>query len=89
MRLCSPPELEGAAGVTVGGEECLERCEGPIVDVERLPSTKNQEGLAGLLSLYEDIKYPHHQNINYPFPMQGGDDIKLRSEINASFLLFK
>ena len=73
MRVCSPTELDIVAGLTVGGEECLERCEGPIVDVERLPSTKNEEGLAGLLNLYEDIKYPHHHNISYPFAMKGED----------------
>ena len=62
------------AEVTVGGEECLERCEGSIVDVERLPSIKNEEGLAGLLALYENIKYPHHNNISYPTAMRGEVD---------------
>ena len=71
MRLCSPPELDSIAGLAVGGEECLERCQGPIVDVERLPSVKNEEALAGLLSQYENIKYPHHNNITYPFAMKG------------------
>ena len=74
MRLCSSPELDSIAGLSVGGEECLERCEGPIVDVERLPSTKNEEGLAGLLALYENIKYPHHNNISYPTAMRGEVD---------------
>ena len=71
MRVCSPLELDSIAGLTVGGEECLERCQGPIVDVERLPSLKNEEALAGLLSQYENIKYPHHNNITYPFAMKG------------------
>ena len=70
--MCSPPELDSIAGLAVGGEECLERCQGPIVDVERLPSVKNEEALAGLLSQYENIKYPHHNNITYPFAMKGG-----------------
>ena len=74
MRLCSPPELDSVAGVTVGSEECLERCQGPIVDVERLPSLKNEEALAGLLAEYENIKYPHHNNITYPFAMKGRED---------------
>ena len=76
MRVCSPTELDSVGGLTVGGEEeeCLERCEGSIVDVERQPSIKNEEGLAGLLALYENIKYPHHNNISYPTAMKGGAD---------------
>ena len=71
MRLCSPSELDGAAGVTIGGEECLERCQGPIIDVEREPSLKNEEAVAGLVAQYENIKYPHHNNITLPFAMKG------------------
>ena len=71
LRLCSPLELDNIAGITGGAGECLERCQGPIVDVERLPSLKNEEALAGLLSQYENIKYPHHNNITYPFAMKG------------------
>ena len=76
MRVCSPLELDSVAGVTVGGgEERLERCEGPIVDVERLPSARNEESLAGLLALYEYIKYPHHNNITYPYAMKGKTEV--------------
>ena len=74
LRLCSPPELDNIAGITGGAGECLERCQGPIVDVERLPSLKNEEALAGLLSQYENIKYPLKNNITYPFAMKGGKD---------------
>ena len=71
MRVCSPLELDSIAGLTVGGEECLERCQGPIIDVEREPSLKNEEALAGLLAKYENIKYPQHNNVTYPSAMKG------------------
>ena len=91
MRVCSPLELDSVAGVTVGGgEECLERCEGPIVDVERLPSTKNEEGLAGLLALYENIKYPHHKNIRYPTAMKGENHTEVTpTNDRVSFLVLE
>ena len=88
MRLCSSPELDSIAGLTVGGEECLERCEGPIVDVERLPSTKNEEGLAGLLALYENIKYPHHNNISYPTAMKGENHTEVTPTPTNDTVLF-
>ena len=88
MRLCSPPELDGVGGVTVGGEECLERCQGPIIDVERLTSLKNEEALAGLVAQYENIKYPHHSNISYPFAMKGREDNDESCQLTALYFQF-
>ena len=88
LRLCSPLELENITGITGGAGECLERCQGPIVDVERLPSLKNEEALAGLLSQYENIKYPDHNNITYPFAMKGGKDER-ELECSVIFLVLE
>ena len=44
------------------------------MNVERLPSLKNEEALAGLLAEYENIKYPHHNNVTFPFAMEGRVD---------------
>ena len=89
--MCSPLELDNIIGITGGTGECLERCQGPIVDVERLPSLKNEEALAGLLSQYENIKYPDHNNITYPFAMKGReyDDDELLLTFLFSVLEFK
>ena len=68
-KTCSTTEMDCVAGLEVATDDCLENCEGIIVDVGRLQSEK--EGLAEMISDYEKFKYPHSANLTYPNSMKG------------------
>ena len=71
LPLCSPSELDCVEGED-GGEECLQLCEGTIVDVERITSSvKNEKSIARLIEDYENYKDPDSSNISYPDAMKG------------------
>ena len=61
--------MDCIANLEEAADDCLEYCEGIIVDVGRLHSEK--EGLADMISDYEKFKYPHSDNLTYPHSMKG------------------
>ena len=68
-KTCSSTELDCIADLEIAADDCLENCEGLIVDVGRLYSEK--EGLDEMISDYEKFKYPHSDNLTYPNSMKG------------------
>ena len=68
-KTCSSTELDCIADLEIATDDCLENCEGIIVDVGRLQSEK--EDLAEMISDYEKFKYPHSANLTYPSTMKG------------------
>ena len=70
--LCSPSQLDCVEKVTVGKEECLEKCQGTIMHLEKLPnSVRDEDGLATFIREYEEYKDPHNANWDYPDAMKG------------------
>ena len=70
-RICSSTELDCFADQDIETENCLERCSGIIVDVEKVSRSLNEEGLADVISDYEKFKYPYYDNLTYPIQMKG------------------
>ena len=70
-RTCSSIELDCVAKQDIDGDDCLEHCEGTIVDVVKLSSSLNELELAGIISDYEKFKYPYSGNLTYPVKMNG------------------
>ena len=70
-KICSSAELDCVAQIDVAAEDCLEHCEGLVVDVGKLPSGLNQEALAEIISDYEKFKYPFFSDLTYPVSMKG------------------
>ena len=70
-RICSPAELDCVREIKVGGDECLELCQGTVLDVDRISSTLNKEALAEMIAQYERFKYPQYDNIMFPPAMTG------------------
>ena len=68
-KTCSTTELDCIADLGIAADDCLENCEGIIVDVSRLHSEK--EELDEIISDYEEFKYPHSANLTYPKRMKG------------------
>ena len=57
--------------------ECLENCQGSIMEVERLDSVSNEEGLAGIISDYKKYKEQELSNLTFPIGMKGESNKKL------------
>ena len=55
----------------IDGDNCLEHCDGPIVDVVKLSSSLNEDALAEIISDYEKFKYPYSANLTYTEEMKG------------------
>ena len=70
-RTCSSIELDCVNEQNIDGDDCLEHCEGTIVDVVKLSSSLNKEALAEIISDYERFKYPYSANLTYPEEMKG------------------
>ena len=69
--LCSPSELDCVDGIEDSQAGCVERCEGTIMDLEKLSdSVKNEAGLAPLIAAYESYKYLESSNLTYPDAMK-------------------
>ena len=50
--------------------DCLEQCEGTVVDVQRLDGVRDEEGMAKFIRDYERYKYPDWDNLTYPEGMK-------------------
>ena len=67
LKLCSPAQLDCVADLTLE-EECEEHCEGPIMDVSKSSSVKNEEYLEEFISDYETYKFSY--NVSFPAHMK-------------------
>ena len=70
----------------VGEADCLEQCEGTVVDVQRLDGVRDEEGMAKFIRDYERYKYPDWDNLTYP---EGMKSKKLFVSIIHTFLPVK
>ena len=70
-KVCDSAQLDCVAKLEVEPGECIERCEGSIVEVQRLNTVRNTDGLADFLSSFEKYKNPDHSNLTYPNTMKG------------------
>ena len=71
QKTCSSTELDCVSEQDIEADDCLENCEGPIVEVFKLSSSLNEQGLAKIISDYERFKYPYSSNLTYPVEMNG------------------
>ena len=54
----------------VGETDCLEQCEGTVMDVLKVNGERDLEGMAKFIEDYERYKYPDWDNITYPEGMK-------------------
>ena len=70
----------------VGEADCLEQCEGTVMDVLKVNGERDLEGMAKFIEDYERYKYPDWDNITYP---EGMKSKKLFVSIIYTFLPVK
>ena len=59
--ICSAQDLDCVNQIVVDTEDCLEQCEGTIVDYSKISSIPNEEGWTNVLHQYEEHK--HYEDI--------------------------
>ena len=70
-RICSPSQLECVEGVQVDQEDqCLENCQGTIVEVQKVNSFINQDSLTQYLADLEKYKFPEGTNLSFLYDMK-------------------
>ena len=55
--------------IGVPEEECLEKCEGLIMEAEKTETIREEEVLAEFLTDYENYKFPDGSNLSFPQSM--------------------
>ena len=68
--MCTPRQLE-CVGAVGAARDCLENCQGIIMDVETLSSSRDEAGMAQFFADYERFKSPDSSNITFPNVMKG------------------
>ena len=75
MRTCGSEDLdcvERLSGWERGDTgDCLERCEGTIVDVTKLGSARKETVMDSFIRDYQRYKHPLSENLSYPQTMKG------------------
>ena len=85
--VCGPSGLACVEAVMAGRvpeEECLERCEGTITEVEKLHSARSEGDWGLVLEYYEKYKYPHSQNITLPYVMKKGEHCLVGNKVSIT-----
>ena len=67
--VCTPVGLDCVQEVRVEEDDCVERCQGTIMDAVRFNSKRDMEGTRLFQNEYEKYKFPY--NISYPSAMAG------------------
>ena len=57
-------------GVPGLGEECLEKCEGIIMEAVKTATIREEDVLAEFLADYENYKFPDGSNLSFPQSMR-------------------
>ena len=57
--------------VSVPEEECLEKCDGIIMEAEKTATIREEDVLTEFLADYENYKFPDGSNLSFPQSMRG------------------
>ena len=67
--VCSSEDLECVESVKIDSQECIERCDGIIVDAINQNKPKDNSKIEQLLKEYENYKFPNKTDVPFPFSL--------------------
>ena len=76
VRVCSPKDLDCLESIQTAGSDCLERCDGLIVDALDQNKAKDNSKIENLLADYENYKFPNKSTVPFPYSLHGKMTIK-------------
>ena len=71
VAVCSSEDLECVESVKINRKECIERCDGIIVDAINQNKQKDNSKIEQLLVEYENYKFPNKNDVPFPFSLNG------------------
>ena len=69
--VCSSEDLDCVESVEINSKECIERCDGIIVDAINQNKPKDNSKIEQLLIEYENYKFPNKSDVPFPFSLNG------------------
>ena len=69
--VCSSEDLDCVESVEIDGQECIERCEGIIVDAINQYKPMDKSQIEKLLIEYESYKFPNETDVPFPLSLKG------------------
>ena len=66
VAVCSSEDLDCVESIKIDSNDCIERCDGIIVDAYKQNKQKDYSKIQNLLKDYENYKFPN--NTDVPFP---------------------
>ena len=71
VAVCSSEDLDCVESVKIDSKECIERCDGIIVDAINQNKPKDNSKIKQLLNEYENYKFPNKTDVPFPFSLNG------------------
>ena len=69
--VCSSEDLDCVESVEIDSKDCIERCDGIIVDAINQNKPKDNSKIEQLLKEYEFYKFPNKSDIPFPSSLNG------------------
>ena len=71
VAVCSSEHLDCVESVKIDNKECIERCDGIIVDAINQNRPKDNSKIEQLLADYENYKFPNKTDVPFPYKLSG------------------
>ena len=71
VAVCSSEDLDCVESVKIDSKECIEKCDGIIVDAINQNKPKDNSKIKQLLNEYENYKFPNKTDVPFPFSLNG------------------
>ena len=71
VAVCSSEDLDCVESVKIDNKDCIERCDGIIVDAINQNRPKDNSKIEQLLVEYENYKFPNKNDVPFPFSLNG------------------
>ena len=74
MKVCSSKDLDCVESIKVQNKDCIERCDGLIVDAINQNKPRDNSKIGNLLSEYENYKFPNQSDVPFPYNLNGNNN---------------
>ena len=71
VSVCSSEDLDCVESIQIDSNDCIERCDGIIVDAINQNKPKDNSKIQELLMEYENHKFPNNTDVPFPFSLNG------------------
>ena len=70
VAVCSSEDLDCVESIQIDSNDCIERCDGIIVDAYKQNKQKDYSKIQNLLKDYENYKFPNNTDVPFPSSLE-------------------